>query len=420
MKLQPGNSRQLALGGLLDPDADSEEPPSTRAPHSRGPLLGRRSPAARLPASLVEAQPIFEGAIYDGPLTYRVWPAAPRRRRRALPRDPSQAEVVVLHSTAESIDRGSPLDLVAEAEAALVAEHIANALSGLVRSVDLVPVWDDIHQALSPFDPRRHVIVNICEGLGGRAFTEPEAARQIARLGFLHTGASHEALLRCNSKLFTKKLFEAVGLHTPRYQVVRQPAGWAPAVPLPAIIKPAGEGGSLGITQASLVTDLAGLQARVAECFALYRQPVLIEEYIPGREINVALWGNLKPEILPISEICFEWTDDPLQQFVTYESKWLPESVEYHGTPGVCPAALNSEEQRCVERAARKAFGLLGLTGPARVDMRLRDGQPYLLEVNANPDLAPDAGFFRSASTAGYSYPAMIMHILQLALDSGA
>jgi D-alanine-D-alanine ligase len=122
--------------------------------------------------------------------------------------------------------------------------------------------------------------------------------------------------------------------------------------------------------------------------------------------------------VLPIAEIAFTWTDEPLQRIVTFSGKWHADSVEAVGTPGICPADLSQDDQDAVEAAAVLAYQKMGVRGFARVDIRLRDGTPLILEVNINPDLAEDAGFYRSARTAGHSYASMLLHILRLALAS--
>jgi D-alanine-D-alanine ligase len=179
------------------------------------------------------------------------------------------------------------------------------------------------------------------------------------------------------------------------------------------------EGGSFGVSLASVVTTPKALGEQVDDCIRTYHQPALVEEFIEGRELNVALWGNGFPEVLPISEILFTFTDDPLQKIVTFAGKWHSHSPECIGTPGVCPADLSPEDQDRVEAAALTAFQKLGVRGFARVDMRLRDSQPLVLEVNVNPDLSPSAGFFRSARAGGHSYTSMVLHILRLALANG-
>jgi D-alanine-D-alanine ligase len=326
--------------------------------------------------------------------------------------------VVVLYSLALGLERGRSQDRIADQETAAVARDIAAALEGNVRAAHLVPVWDELELVLRQFDPRRHVIFNLVESLGGRPFTEPDPPRIFEAMGFIHTGADFRALTCSANKLATKKLLESAGLPTPRYQVFRTETFRKVTVPLPAIVKPIAEGGSFGVTQDSLATTSQELAERVRTCLEIYRQPALAEEYVAGREINVALWGSQQPVVLPISEIVFQWTRDPLRQFVTFDSKWVEDSPEYKGTPGICPAELSAEDQARIEATAVQAYQTLGFRSFARVDMRLKDGIPYILEVNANPDLAMDAGFFRSASTAGLSYPEMVLRILQLAIDA--
>jgi D-alanine-D-alanine ligase len=341
-------------------------------------------------------------------------------RRPTRPREPSEADVVVLYNVALGLARGRPEDLLSDAETENVARLVGESLRDHVRSIELAPVWDDLGDVLRHFDPTRHVIFNLCESLGGRAWSEAEVPRLMRAAGFLHTGASYMALRRAGSKLITKRSLEAAGLDTPPYEVIRHVGRRPTRVPLPAIVKPVSEHGSCGITLASVVEDRRALGERIDSCIRDYRQPALVEEFIVGRELNVALWGNGFPEVLPIAEIAFRWTDEPLKQIVTFSGKWHKDSVEARGTPGVCPADLTPEVQDRVEAAAVLAYQELGVRGFARVDMRLRDDIPYILEVNIHPDLAPDAGFFRSANAAGHSYASMLLYILRLAFTSAA
>jgi D-alanine-D-alanine ligase len=393
-------------------EVEAEEPPGPHRPSRRYAASGtvataqtpRRAPLATLQLDLREDSP----SIIE----------APRRVRRAPIRytDLSEVEVVVLYSLALSLERGRDQDVIADQETAHVAECVANALEGEVGAVHLAPVWDDLPTALATYDPRRHVVFNLVESLGGRAFSEPEAIRQIRAMGFNHTGVGFQSMRRSSNKLLTKRLLLSEGLPTPPYQVFHSLRDRKCTVPLPAIVKPVAEGGSFGITQDSVVREEEALFSQVEAILREYHQPALVETFIPGRELNVALWGNGQPEILPISEIVFTWTDDPLKQIVTFDAKWVAESIEYRQTPGICPADLTPEEQANVEAAALQVHRLLGLRGVARVDMRLHQGTPYILEVNSNPDLAPDAGFFRSAAAAGHTYQSMVLNILKLAL----
>jgi D-alanine-D-alanine ligase len=403
----------------------SMDAPEVRRATRRRPAESARRPmpdevAVALPP-VVEAPPAYQIAI-PGFLSESRVQVRPRivPRRPLRPRDPGEADVVVLYNVALGLARGRPEDLLSDAETEKVARAVGETLHGHVRSIELAPVWDDLGDVLRRYDPTRHVIFNLCESLGGRAWSEAEVPRLMRAAGFLHTGSSYMALRRAGSKLITKRSLEAAGLHTPAYEVIRHPGRRPTGVPLPAIVKPVAEHGSCGITLASVVEDRKSLGERIDACIRDYRQPALVEEFIIGRELNAALWGNGFPEVLPLAEIAFRWTDDPLRQIVTFSGKWHRESVEARGTPGVCPADLAPEVQDRVEAAAVLAYQELGVRGFARVDMRLRDEIPYILEVNIHPDLAPDAGFFRSARAAGHSYASMLLYILRLAFASAS
>jgi len=369
----------------------------------------------------IETSPAYQIAI-PGFLSESRVQVRPRvtTRRTLRPRDPSEADVVVLYNVALGLERGRPEDILSDAETEEVARAVGETLREHVRSIELAPVWDDLGDVLRQYDPARHVIFNLCESLGGRAWSEAEVPRLMRAAGFVHTGSSYMALRRAGSKLITKRSLEAAGLNTPTYEVIRHAGRRPTRVPLPAIVKPVAEHGSCGITLASVVEDRKALGDRIDACIRDYRQAALVEEFIVGRELNVALWGNGFPEVLPIAEIAFRWTDEPLKQIVSFSGKWHKESVEALGTPGVCPADLAPDVQDRVEAAAVLAYQELGVRGFARVDMRLRDEIPYLLEVNIHPDLAPDAGFFRSARAAGHSYASMLLYILRLAFASGS
>lgn len=413
-------------------ESDVEEPPGSprlvraSARSGRGARAGAPAAAAVLEAPVELTTEIVSVAAPLAPRT------APRTRSEVRPGparapDLKQVEVLVLYSRALRMERGRSEDVLADEETEYVASCVAEALQDRVAGVRQVGVWDDLRGALRAAGgdgrlpaPDRHVIFNLVESLAGQAYTEYVVPRLLHRLGFRYSGAPSEALRQSGNKLLAKKIFEANGLATPRYQVVRRVGQKRFDVPLPAIVKPATEGGSLGITHEAIVRDPQALAARVDYVIETYHQPALVEEYVVGRELNVAVWGNARPEVLPISEIDFQWTDDPLCKIVSFASKWEKDSIEYHQTPGICPALLKPAERKRVEAAALKAYRLLGVEGYARVDMRLRDGMPYLLEVNANPDLAPEAGFFRSAAAAGHTYADMIARILEFGLERPA
>jgi D-alanine-D-alanine ligase len=143
-----------------------------------------------------------------------------------------------------------------------------------------------------------------------------------------------------------------------------------------------------------------------------------VEEYIEGRELNVAIIGNERPTILPISEIDFSKLPPNYPKIVTYNAKWVEGTAEYLGTVGTCPAKLPPEVEERVRDISLQAYKLMEIRDYARVDIRLdASNTPYVLEVNPNPDISRDTGFARSARAAGMTFEDMIAKIIETALE---
>lgn len=258
---------------------------------------------------------------------------------------------------------------------------------------------------------------NLCEDVAGRGEGEAYIASLLELYGLVYTGSPPESLLCCLNKFRAKQILKAQGLPTPASHFLGQPGLNGEKIQFPAILKPVGEDASVGISSENVVKTRKNLIRQLAR---LHRQklfPLLVEDFIDGREINVSLLGNPDPQILPISEVDFSWETNPLKRICSYESKWEAESQAYQKGTTVCPAKLTAPLQKRLEKLARQAFQALGCRDYARVDFRLRsDGEPFILEVNPNPCLAPDAGFFRSAQAAGFRYEDLIEKIVALAL----
>jgi D-alanine-D-alanine ligase len=187
---------------------------------------------------------------------------------------------------------------------------------------------------------------------------------------------------------------------------------------LPLIVKPSGEDASVGIENSSVVHDIESLRDRVAYIIKTFTEPALVEEYIEGRELNVAIIGNKHPVILPISEIDFSKLPPGYPKIVTYNAKWVEGTAEYLGTVGTCPAKLSPDVEKRVRDVALKAYQLLEIRDYARVDIRLdASNTPFVLEVNPNPDISQDTGFVRSARAAGMTFEDMIAKIVETALE---
>lgn len=315
-----------------------------------------------------------------------------------------------------SAPRGEAIDRIAEEGAEQEAHAVAAALTELGHKPELVPLGEDI----TPFvaELRRlqpDLAFNLCEAFWGESRKEMHVAALFDLLGITYTGAPPLSLGLTQDKARTKDLLSKHQLPTPKYCLVKLGAHYVRVKDMvyPLIVKPRWEDASQGISNESVVENEKALLARIDYVHRTYHQGALIEEFILGREINAAIIGNDPHEVLPLSEITFH--PDLALPIVSYEGKWLEQSQQYKQTEPVCPARLKNRAEILVRDVALRAYKLLECRDYARVDIRLRDGVPYILEVNANPDISPDAGLARSARAAKLSYPQLIARILAMA-----
>lgn len=326
--------------------------------------------------------------------------------------------IAVCHNIAAPLPlRGEACDRIAELGAAEEAVAVAAALTALGYRSAIVPFGSDPAVFLEQLSAvGAELIVNLCEGLWGDSHLELHATALLELTGLPVTGSGPLTLGLTQDKLRTKELLLANGLPTPRHFVAKysEPPAAPSSLHYPLIVKPRSEDASHGITDASVVDDLPALLAQISYVHRVYRQDALVEEFIDGREINAAILGNDdEAAVLPLAEICF----DPalVRPIVSYAGKWLEDSPAYQGTVPVCPAQLAESDAIAARAAALAAFRVMGCRDYARVDLRLRDGIPYILEVNANPDISPEAGLARSAVAFGLNYPALIGRIIDAA-----
>ncbi|MBW6512275.1 MAG: ATP-grasp domain-containing protein [Desulfuromonadaceae bacterium] len=312
--------------------------------------------------------------------------------------------------------RGEAIDRIAEEGAELEAQAVAAALTELGHRPVLVPLGDDITAFATELRRNRPALVfNLCEAFWGDSRKEMHVAALYDLLGLTFTGSTALALGLTQDKARTKDLLARHQLPTPKYHVVKLGEHYPRIRDMlyPLIVKPRWEDASQGITNESVVENERELHVRIDYIHRVYQQGALVEEFIDGREINAAIIGNGPHEVLPLSEIQFH--PDLVRPIVSYEGKWLEQDRQYQLTVPICPAPLKNRSAMLLRDVALRACKLLECRDYARVDFRLRDGIPYILEVNANPDISPDAGLARSAGVAGLSYPQLIERILQFA-----
>lgn len=299
---------------------------------------------------------------------------------------------------------------------------IKRSLEAHGHEVAMVNIRDNFDTMLAAI--RTHqpdVVMNLVEFFRDDAELEHDVPALFELLGVEYTGNRPLALSLCQKKPQAKALLAAHGLPVPR-GIVIETAEAAANIDLtfPMIVKPAFDDASGGIDSGSVVHDKAQLAARIDRMLNEHKQAALVEEYIEGREIHCAILGD-RP--LPLYEMQFKGGDDengkPLPKIITYRAKWDPYSRDHHAVQGVCPVPnLDPALAKKIEDVAMRAYRALGCRDYARVDMRVdsRTQQPYILEVNPNPDLAESCAFNASAGAAGKTYAQLICEIVDLAL----
>ena len=322
------------------------------------------------------------------------------------------ARIVVLHNTdfeAGAIDASSVAD-AAKAVAGALREHgHAVEITGLhgTEILDLVPRL------------QADLVFNLCESMNNDARNEPTVAGLFDLFGIRYTGADQLALVSCLHKQRAKEILIGRGVATPPYRYLASEADLADVDGLdyPWFVKLAHEDASVGITEANRVTSAAELRARTRELLAQYRQPVLAERYVEGREVNATLIGNgADLTVLPLHEIDFAAMPGDRPKIVSYAAKWDEHHVDYAGTKPVplrnaSPALITS-----VERVARASWDALGMRDYGRIDLRVDAASTaWVIDINPNPDISPDAGVARAAQLAGMSYPQLIARIADVA-----
>ena len=248
------------------------------------------------------------------------------------------------------------------------------------------------------------VIINLCEAFAGFPQLEANVAAAFELLDVAYTGNDSRTLALCLNKYKTKAILKQAGLPTATAQIIDSP-DVKPDIPFPLIVKPNTEDASLGIYPDSVVRDQESLQKLIQRIIEVHEQPALVEAYIDGREFNIGILDETKPEALPVSEIDFTKMPEGREHFLCYDAKWLTEDILYTTTPPVCPAQIDDALKTKLQEMAVKAFLATSCRDYARVDFRMdKKGRIYVLEVNPNPDISLNAGYARALTAAGIEY----------------
>ena len=304
-----------------------------------------------------------------------------------------------------------------QAEALDGTSQIGEALRIAGFPTTLVQVTNsDLTGVLSGYDPLEYIVFNWCDSLPGVHHSESLVAEYLEQHGFTFTGAGSATLASAYDKCHVKRLLDEAGIPTPMWELYEKGCSidWRR---FPAIIKPSREHCSEGIHRDSVVITETSLKNRVRYIIKRFQHPALVEDFIDGRELHVSLWGNRDIDVLPPAEMEFPSFQDVHYRLCTYEAKFVSESAQYRNIKTLLPAPLSESELREVEQVCRAAYVLMGCRDYARIDVRMKDGLFYILDINPNADICPDTSTILAAELVGYTYSDFLRRLVFLAAE---
>ena len=304
-----------------------------------------------------------------------------------------------------------PPDAEAEYDDIETIHSIKSALEGINCAVDLYEANESLPARL--IDNKPDIIFNIAEGTSGRG-REAHVPAILNYFAIPFTGSDETTMCIALDKILTKKFLSYHHIPTPKYSVVKSIDHInVRGLNFPVIIKPAAEGSGKGISDLSVVYDIAGLHKALERGFADYKQEMLVEEYISGREFTVGILGNgLRAQAFTPMEIVFR---DKEKSVYNYEiKKHFKDYVDYK-----CPPDLDERTQNILIRLALRIYDILACKDLARIDFRMdAQGRFYFIEINPLPGLAAGYSDFPIlADLCGVGYNELIQKILNCALE---
>lgn len=330
-------------------------------------------------------------------------------------------KVAILHSP---LGVGDYASLPGDADVAMddtdLVEPVAQACRKNGHEPTIIPVDDDPSATLLSVRDA-DVVFNLVETIHRDTRYTAAVAWLLDWAGIPFTGATPEALTLGLDKPQTKAVLAASGIRVPSGCVLFAPDDPLGDVAYPVIVKPSREDASSGIDAGSVLHDEAALRERARLIMDVFRQPVLVEEFIPGREIMTSVIGGANSlTVLPMQSIDFSGYPEGTPHILTFTAKWRPDSAEARGARLHFDSDLPPSVTARVEQIVLAAWRLLGFRHYGRIDVRLdADLEPCIIEANPNPDLVPTECLAQSALKAGISYDELIGTIIDLAVTDG-
>ncbi len=293
---------------------------------------------------------------------------------------------------------------------------VVSELRDMGHEVETLGVSDDvgvIRDAIENFKPQ--IAFNLLEEFHGNSLFDYHVVSYLELRKQHYTGCNPRGLMLAHDKALSKKLLYFHRINVPRFLVI--PIGKKTSIPkrlkFPLIVKSLVEEGSYGIAQASVVYTDDKFRERVNYLHEQLGTPVIAEEYIEGREFYVSVIGNTRLETFPIIELKFGDVSDDVLKIATSRVKWDWAYQKKHDIDTVVAKNLKPETRKKISTLSKRIYRILGMTGYARIDLRLtKEGGIYVLEANANPDIAYGEELSCATEAAGISYEALLMKII--------
>ena len=284
-----------------------------------------------------------------------------------------------------------------------------------VRCMGVLDSLTELRSSIADWKP--DVVFNLLEEFNGIVTYDQHVVAFLELMRQPYTGCNPRGLLLSRDKSLCKQLLTYHRIPTPQFAVFRRGARiqLPRKLRFPLFVKSTVEDASLGIAQASVVEDAAKLKERIEFVHQQVGSDALVEEFIEGRELYVGVMGNDRLTRLPVWEMVFGSMPESLPAIATRKVKWDKRYQAKYGITTRAAEDLPPAVLTTLDKLSRRIYRALGLSGYARMDFRVRpDGQVYVLEANANPNLEAAEDFAESARAAGVSYDELLEKIMGL------
>lgn len=305
-----------------------------------------------------------------------------------------------------------------------VEYDVISTLKDMGHEVHVEGVYDDlgpIRKSIRDFKPK--VTFMLLEEFHGVATYDHAIVSYLELMRQPYTGCNPIGMILSKDKTLAKRILSHHRIPTPQFATfTRGKKTKRPKrLDFPLLVKSTIEDASLGISQASIVTDDESLKERVKFIHDNVGSDAIAEHYIDGRELYVGVVGNRRLQTFPVWEMVFSKMPDDMARIATARVKWDPEYQKKHGIDTHAAKDLSPATQQRIANVCKRVYRALNMSGYARMDLRLApDGSIAVLEANANPNLEYGEDFAESAELAGFSYEALLQRIINLGLQHQA